>query len=57
MLVSCGFLLFWLPALRVAHPTVLVPLSSSSVAPTAHSESADLHCDHCGQDGHVEAFC
>jgi hypothetical protein len=27
------------------------------VPPTARGESIGLHCDHCGHDGHVEAFC
>jgi hypothetical protein len=27
------------------------------VPPAAHCESGGLHCDHCGRDGHVEAFC
>jgi hypothetical protein len=26
------------------------------IPPTAHGESVGIHCDHCGQDGHVEAF-
>jgi hypothetical protein len=35
-----------------------MPLASPPVVPpTAHDESVDLHCDHCGQDGHVNAFC
>jgi hypothetical protein len=25
--------------------------------PRAGGESGGLHCDHCGRDGHVEAFC
>jgi hypothetical protein len=38
-------------------PTAPVPLVSHSVAPhPAHGESAGLHCDHCGRDGHVETF-
>jgi len=41
-----------------AHPTALVPLSSPPVVPSsARGESVVLHCDHCGRDGHVEAFC
>jgi hypothetical protein len=41
----------------VARHTIPVPLSSSLVAPPAtHGESVGLHCDHCGQDGHVETF-
>jgi hypothetical protein len=27
------------------------------VPPVARGESGGLHCDHCGRDGHVEAFC
>jgi hypothetical protein len=34
------------------------PLVSTLVAlPAARGESGGLHCDHCGWDGHVEAFC
>jgi hypothetical protein len=41
-----------------ARPTAPVPLASPLVVPpAAHGESGDLHCDHCGRDGHVEAFC
>jgi hypothetical protein len=37
-----------------AHP---VPLASPLVVPPATcGESGGLHCDHCGRDGHVEAF-
>jgi hypothetical protein len=39
-------------------PTASVPLASPSVVPPAYrGESGDLHCAHCGRDGHVEAFC
>jgi hypothetical protein len=35
-----------------------VPLASPPVVPpAAHGESVGLHYDHCGRDGHVEAFC
>jgi hypothetical protein len=35
-----------------------VPLASPLVIPSAaHGESVGFHCDHCGRDGHVEAFC
>jgi hypothetical protein len=42
----------------IARPAGLVPPVSPPVAPTvACGASTDLHCDHCGQDGHVETFC
>jgi hypothetical protein len=42
----------------VAHRTAPVPLAPPPIAPSvAHGESTGLHCDHCGQDGHVEPFC
>jgi hypothetical protein len=35
-----------------------VPLASPPVVPpTTRGESVGLHCDHCGRDRHVEAFC
>jgi hypothetical protein len=35
-----------------------VPLASPPIVPPAtHGESVGLHCDHCGRDGHVVAFC
>jgi hypothetical protein len=41
-----------------ARLAALVPLASPLVVPpTARGESIGLHCDHCGRDGHVEAFC
>jgi hypothetical protein len=41
-----------------SHPTTSLPLASPLVVPpTAHGESIGFHCDHCGRDGHVEAFC
>jgi hypothetical protein len=40
-----------------ARPTAPVPLASHSVPPAARGEIGGLHCDHCGRDGHVEAFC
>jgi hypothetical protein len=41
-----------------AHPAAPVPLASPPVVPpAAHGESVGLHYDHCGHDGHVEAFC
>jgi hypothetical protein len=41
-----------------AHPTASVPLASPPVAPPAAcGESGGLHCDHCGRDRHVKAFC
>jgi hypothetical protein len=42
----------------VARPVVPVPPASPLIALSAtRGESASLHCDHCGQDGHVKAFC
>jgi hypothetical protein len=42
----------------IARPIAPVPPASPLVAPsTARSASTGLLCDHCGQDGHVEAFC
>jgi hypothetical protein len=39
-------------------PTAPVPLASPLVVPLAtRGESGGLHSDHCGRDGHVEAFC
>jgi hypothetical protein len=41
----------------VAHPSAPVPSASPPVAPSAaRGVSTGLHCDHCGQDGHVETF-
>jgi hypothetical protein len=41
-----------------ARPTAPVPLASPLVVPpAARGESVGLHYDHCGRDGHVEAFC
>jgi hypothetical protein len=41
-----------------ARLTASVPLASPPVVPpAAHGERGGLHCDHCGRDGHVEAFC
>jgi hypothetical protein len=41
-----------------ARPIDSVPLASPPVVhPAARGESAGLHCDHCGRDGYVEAFC
>jgi hypothetical protein len=41
-----------------ARPAAPVPLASHPVVPpAAHGENVSLHCDHCGQYGHVEAFC
>jgi hypothetical protein len=41
-----------------ARPAAPVPLASPPVVPPAtHGESGGLHCDHCGYDGHVKAFC
>jgi hypothetical protein len=41
-----------------ARPAAPVPLASPPVVlSAAHGESVGLHCDHCGRDGHVEAFC
>jgi hypothetical protein len=39
----------------VACHIALVPLPFAP--PAARGESVGLHCDHCGRDGHVEAFC
>jgi hypothetical protein len=34
-----------------------VPLASHLVIPSiTRGESVGIHCDHCGHDGHVEAF-
>jgi hypothetical protein len=42
----------------IARPAALVPPASHLVAPSAaRGASTGLHCDHCGRDGHVEAFC
>jgi hypothetical protein len=42
----------------VARPTAPMPLTSHLVAPSAaRGASTGLHCDHCGRDGHVNAFC
>jgi hypothetical protein len=42
----------------VARPAIPVPPASPSIAlSTTRGESDGFHCDHCGQDGHVEAFC
>jgi hypothetical protein len=41
-----------------ARPVAPIPLASPPVVPPAtHGESVGLHYDHCGRDGHVEAFC
>jgi hypothetical protein len=41
-----------------ARPAAPMPLASPPVVPpAARGESVGLHCDHCGRDGHVEAFC
>jgi hypothetical protein len=41
-----------------AHPTAPMPLASPPVVPpAARGESGGLHCDHCGRDVYVEAFC
>jgi hypothetical protein len=42
----------------VARPATPVPPASPSVATSAaHGVSIGLHCDQCGRDEHVEAFC
>jgi hypothetical protein len=42
----------------VARPAAIVLSVSPPVAPSAaHGASTGLHCDHCGWDRHVEAFC
>jgi hypothetical protein len=42
----------------VTRPATTVSLVSPPVAPSvAAGASTGLHCDHCGRDGHVEAFC
>jgi hypothetical protein len=42
----------------IACPAAPMPPASPLVAPSAaHGVSTGLHCDHCGRDGHVEAFC
>jgi hypothetical protein len=41
-----------------ARLAALMPLASPLVvSPTARGKSIGLHCDNCGRDGHVEAFC
>jgi hypothetical protein len=41
-----------------AHHAAPVSLASPPVVPPpARGESVRLHCDHCGRDGHVKAFC
>jgi hypothetical protein len=41
-----------------ARPATPVPLASPPVVShAARDESVGLRCDHCGRDGHVEAFC
>jgi hypothetical protein len=40
-----------------ARPAAPVPLASSLLFFLLLVASVDLHCDHCGRDGHVEAFC
>jgi hypothetical protein len=41
-----------------ARPAAPVPLASPPVVPPAAcGESGGLHCDQCGRDVHVEAFC
>jgi hypothetical protein len=41
-----------------ARPTASVPHASSPVVPPgARGESDGIHYDHCGRDGHEEAFC
>jgi hypothetical protein len=41
----------------VTHPVALVSPSSPPVAlSTTRGASIGLHCDHCGQDGHVDTF-
>jgi hypothetical protein len=55
--------LLWSSSILVAHfsvacPIAPVPLGFALVAPpAARGESVSLHCDQCGRDGHVEAFC
>jgi hypothetical protein len=42
----------------IACPAAPMPPASPLVAPSAaHGVSTGLHCDHCGRDGHVDAFC
>jgi hypothetical protein len=42
----------------VPRPAAPVPPAWPSAAPSAGGgASIGLHCDHCGRDGHVEAFC
>jgi hypothetical protein len=42
----------------VACPATPMPPTSPPIAlSTARGASIGLHCDHCDQDGHVEAFC
>jgi hypothetical protein len=41
-----------------ARPAAPVPLASPPIVPLAtRGETGGLNCDHCGYDGHVEAFC
>jgi hypothetical protein len=42
----------------VACPVAPMPPASPLVAPSAtRGMSIGLHCHHCSQDGHVEAYC
>jgi hypothetical protein len=55
--------LLWVSSVLAAHssvarPAAPVPPASPLVATSAAcGASTALHCDHCGRDGHVEAFC
>jgi hypothetical protein len=41
----------------VARPAApMPPASPPGASSTAHGASTGLHCDHCGRDGHVDAF-
>jgi hypothetical protein len=58
MLASCRFFSVLVARSSGAHLAAPVPPASPLVAPSAaHGASIGLHCDHCGRDGHVDAFC
>jgi hypothetical protein len=55
--------LLWVSSVLAARSSVPRPATpATSASPSvalsaAHGVSIGRHCDHCGQDGHVEAFC
>ncbi|WVZ64725.1 hypothetical protein U9M48_014202 [Paspalum notatum var. saurae] len=42
---------------RPAVPSLSSPSSAPVPSPSARGGGGGLHCDYCGKDGHVEAFC